>query len=171
MKQFAIQLLIVSAAIYFSACQGSKDELTITDVRFDENSLEKLNLDYQTCIYNKKDLEEYKIKRLGHKIEIFYYDKSIKIRINDKNESKEFVLDSKVHDGKFVGKHAEAYIYKSLFKKSLTFRVNIQEEIDINWALYDKYMEEQTREYPSFFTCNLVFWQRVNKGLIITARN
>ena len=171
MKQFTIQLLIILMAIYFSACQGSKDELTITGVRFDEKALEELNLDHQTFIYNKKDLEEYKIKRLGQKIEILYYDNSIKIRINDKNKSREFVLDKKVHNGKFKGEHAEAYIHKSLFKKSLTFKVNIQEEININWVLYDKYIKERQRKDPTSFTFGLGAWSMGNRGLIITARN
>ena len=83
--------------VIFYGCKGNNNEFEITDVHFKENIYKPqyMNYDYGTPIYNKQDLEKYRLKRLGQKVRVTYYDKSIRIEILDTNKSKEFILDYK----------------------------------------------------------------------------
>ena len=60
--------------VIFYGCKGNNNEFEITDVHFKENIYKPqyMNYDYGTPIYNKQDLEKYRLKRLGQKVRVTY---------------------------------------------------------------------------------------------------
>lgn len=102
-------MIILTLCSY--GCKSDKDEFKITDVQFKNNIFKPLymNYDYGTPICNKQDLEKYRLKRLGQKIRVTYYDKSIRLEILDASNNKEFILDYK-GNGKYSGDGIDAII-------------------------------------------------------------
>ena len=96
-----------------------------------------MNYDYGTPICNKQDLEKYRLKRLGQKIRVTYYDKSIRLEILDASNNKEFILDYK-GNGKYSGDGIDAIIDEKTFNNSITININAQVELDVDLTIFKK---------------------------------
>ena len=116
-----IHIIMIILTLCSYGCKSDKDEFKITDVQFKNNIFKPLymNYDYGTPICNKQDLEKYRLKRLGQKIRVTYYDKSIRLEILDASNNKEFILDYK-GNGKYSGDGIDAIIDEKTFNNSIT---------------------------------------------------
>lgn len=152
------------------------DKLTITNVQYTDDIYKpnKINYDYGLPICSKADLERYKTRRLGQKLEIIRYDKSIKIRILEEKSNTEFVLD-KLSDYRFEGEGISAVLDERLFKKTLTIKISTQKELPVNLTLFDKIAEIQEEQgvtgFGGKYSLAKEGWLLINKGIILTARN
>ena len=156
--------------VIFYGCKGNNNEFEITDVHFKENIYKPqyMNYDYGTPIYNKQDLEKYRLKRLGQKVRVTYYDKSIRIEILDTNKSKEFILDYKGNN-KYSGDGIDAVINETLTCNIIVININAQKEFDVNLAIFKKY--EEAKPETSWTGLNEKYCLYNNKSIVITAKN
>lgn len=164
-----VHITFILLCISLNACNSNKENYTITNVQFKEDIYKPqyMGYDYGVPICDKEDVEEYRTRRLGQKIEIIHYDNSIKIRIIDNVKTKEFVLDKKA-ENKYRGNGIEATIDKKLIHSSIIITINVQKEIKTNLSIFDKYAEAHKQSGTG---SNKGFWLMANKGIIITAKN
>ncbi|MGR5594845.1 hypothetical protein, partial [Bacteroides thetaiotaomicron] len=118
----------------------------------------------------KQDLDEYRLKRLGQKVRVTYYDKSIRIEILDTNKSKEFILDSK-GNGKYSGDGIDAVINESLSNSTIVININAQKELDVNLTIFKKDEEAKSEAAQGWIGLNENYWLMTNKSIVITAKN
>lgn len=171
-----IHIIVIFLSISIYGCESNNNEFEITDVQFKENICKPMymNYDYGTPICNKQDLDEYRLKRLGQKVRVTYYDKSIRIEILDTDKSKEFILDSK-GNGKYSGDGIDAVINETLSNNTIVININAQKELDVNLTIFQRYAESAKKQnvtgFGSEYSANEEYWLRTNKSITITARN
>lgn len=167
-------MIFLSISIY--GCKSNNNEFEITDVHCLENICKPMymNYDYGIPICNKQDLDEYRLKRLGQKVRVTYYDKSIRIEILDTDKSKEFILDSK-GNGKYSGDGIDAVINEALSNSTIVININAQKELDVNLTIFKRYAESEKKQnvtgFGGEYSANEEYWLRTNKSITITARN
>lgn len=167
-----IHIIVIFLSISIYGCKSNNNEFEITDVHFKENIYKPLymNYDYGTPICNKQDLDEYRLKRLGQKVRVTYYDKSIRIEILDTNKSKEFILDSK-GNGKYSGDGIDAVINETLSNSTIVININAQKELDVNLTIFKKDEEAKSEAAQGWIGLNENYWLMTNKSIVITAKN
>lgn len=166
-----IHIIIIILTLCSYGCKSDKDEFKITDVQFKNNIFKPLymNYDYGTPICNKQDLEKYRLKRLGQKIRVTYYDKSIRLEILDASNNKEFILDYK-GNGKYSGDGIDAIIDEKTFNNSITININAQVELDVDLTIFKKYEKAKSEPSQGWEGLNENYWLMTNKSIIITAK-
>lgn len=168
-----VQLFLLLSLL---GCNDNVDKLTITNVQYTDDIYKpnRISYDYGLPICSKADLERYKTRRLGQKLEIIRYDKSIKIRILEENGNTEFVLD-KLSDYRFCGEGISAVLDEKLLKKTLTIKISTQKELPVNLAIFDKIAEIQEEQgvtgFGGKYSVEKSAWLYANRGIILTARN
>lgn len=167
-----IHIIVIFLSIFIYGCKSNNNEFEITDVHFKENIYKPLymNYDYGTPICNKQDLEEYRLKRLGQKVRVTYYDKSIRIEILDTNKSKEFILDYKGNN-KYSGDGIDAVINETSTSNIIVININAQKELDVNLTIFKKYEEAKSETAQGWIGLNENYWLMTNKSIVITAKN
>lgn len=166
-----IHIIMIILTLCSYGCKSDKDEFKITDVQFKNNIFKPLymNYDYGTPICNKQDLEKYRLKRLGQKIRVTYYDKSIRLEILDASNNKEFILDYK-GNGKYSGDGIDAIIDEKTFNNSITININAQVELDVDLTIFKKYEKSKSEPSQGWEGLNENYWLMTNKSIIITAK-
>ncbi|WP_242384811.1 hypothetical protein [Phocaeicola sartorii] len=167
-----IHIIMIFLSISIYGCKSNNNEFEITDVQFKDNIYKPMymNYDYGTPICNKQDLDEYRLKRLGQKVRVTYYDKSIRIEILDTNKSKEFILDYKGNN-KYSGDGIDAVINETLSNNTIIININAQKELDVNLTIFKKYEEATSEAAQGWIESNEKYWLMTNKSIVITAKN
>lgn len=186
-----IEILLIMTSICIVSCQNSHNNLTVTDVQFMDyinNPIIQeghwINHNHYSLNSMNKELEEYKLRLLGKKVYIEYFDNTIKIRIETDKQTREFLLE-KNKNGNYSNSTIDANVENKLFNKRITLKLNAHQELKYVKTLFstdsiiqaDYYAAKETAEIlGQSFDANDIDYKidercYFDKGIIVTIKD
>ncbi|WP_029328873.1 hypothetical protein [Bacteroides sp. 14(A)] len=186
-----INFFIVLVCVSVIGCQNTKNNLTVTDIQFMDYVYNPITEEGNMINYNdfpsdrvSKELEEYKLNLLGKKVDIEYFDKTIKVKIGSGNQMREYLLEND-GDNNYSNSTMDVHISKKMHREVITLRLNALQELECLKSLFsadsivqayyyttkevaeteDRSLEIELLNYKLDKRC---FY---DKGIVVTVRN